>query len=1118
MLAQIMQWLQPPQFADARQTQAARQLDLILKTIITAVTITMLSLTWVMPEGAVRWLAVCLVLDVVCLFFGALARSGRIRLASILLVLTFSAIVPAFAYSAGGVRAPITYGYIVVVFVAGLLLGPRAGVITALGGSLVGLGLVLAEEANLLAPRIFLHSNVSIWAGQTLILGIMVGLQYMTVNSIRKSLHSARQELAERQTAEAALRASEAKYRRVVETANEGIIVLDRDSRLTLVNQQAASMWGYSIEELLGQKMEMLVAEEHLDDHRVQMELRASGHNAVYERCFRRKDGERLWALVSATAITNDEGRFEGAFGMLTDITARKLAEQEREALLVQVTAARNDVSQARDRLDHIMERVSDGFVAFDKDFNYTYVNTFGGELLGRTPEDLVGKNYWIEYPEARGTPFANAYVRAMQTQQPVILEDFYVHWDRWFANRIYPSTEGLTIFFTDITERKRMEEETILKNKQLTMLNHLGRALNKLASLPEIVERISTLIGLVFDTRNLYIALYDETTQTVSFPIYWMDGEQKNSLESRPFSNGLTEYIIRTRAPVLIADRVLEVLAERGIDTVGAVSRCYLGVPIMIEKRVIGVIAIQDYERVNIYGANHTELLATIAYQAAIAIENARLYEAIRQELTERKRAEQALQENEARLRALVQTANDAVITMDARQNIVDWNRSAEMIFGYSAQEAIGMTVSQIVPERFRTHQIQAVRRALASKERNVVGKTVESSGLAKGQREFPIEMSLAEWQTQTGIFFTAFIRDISERKQRELEMQAIAALSAALRTAQTRAQILEVLVDTLGKLLHCDSMSAEIIDPLTGDTVIESAYGIWTVVLGFRQSSGTGLNAILSQTRRPYLDNNIRANPRLIVPERLMSGMIAGAGVPLIAQEHLIGFLWMGRSSEITESEARLFAAAADIAANAIHRATLHEQTQKFAADLAQAYDTTLEGWAHALELRDQDTEGHTRRVTEMTLGLARKMGVPGEHLENIRRGALLHDIGKMGIPDAVLLKPGALNDVEWEIMQRHPQYAYNLLQQIEYLRPALNIPYCHHEKWDGSGYPRKLKDEQIPLEARIFAVVDVWDALTNDRIYRRAWSTEETLRHIRLQSGKHFDPRVVESFLTR
>ena len=187
-----------------------------------------------------------------------------------------------------------------------------------------------------------------------------------------------------------------------------------------------------------------------------------------------------------------------------------------------------------------------------------------------------------------------------------------------------------------------------------------------------------------------------------------------------------------------------------------------------------------------------------------------------------------------------------------------------------------------------------------------------------------------------------------------------------------------------------------------------------------------------------------------------------------------------------------------------------------EKANAELVAAYDATILGWSRAMDLRDRETEGHSQRVAEHTVQLAQAMGLSEQELIHIRRGALLHDMGKLGIPDSILHKPEKLTDEEWDIMHQHPQLAYDMLSSIEYLRPALDIPYCHHEKWDGSGYPHKLRGEHIPLAARIFAIVDVWDALTSERPYRPAWSKADAHAYIREQSGKHFEPRVVDLFL--
>ena len=192
------------------------------------------------------------------------------------------------------------------------------------------------------------------------------------------------------------------------------------------------------------------------------------------------------------------------------------------------------------------------------------------------------------------------------------------------------------------------------------------------------------------------------------------------------------------------------------------------------------------------------------------------------------------------------------------------------------------------------------------------------------------------------------------------------------------------------------------------------------------------------------------------------------------------------------------------------------LRDGEQHAVLELAAAYEATLEGWASALDMRDRATEGHSRRVTDLTVRLARKMGVSEADCVHIRRGALLHDIGKMGIPDSILRKPAPLSPDEWAIMQRHPEHARQLLAPIEYLAPAMDIPYCHHEKWDGTGYPRGLKGEEIPLAARVFAAVDVWDAIRSERPYSGAWSNEKSLAHLRSIAGTHLDPSVTAMFI--
>jgi len=356
---------------------------------------------------------------------------------------------------------------------------------------------------------------------------------------------------------------------------------------------------------------------------------------------------------------------------------------------------------------------------------------------------------------------------------------------------------------------------------------------------------------------------------------------------------------------------------------------------------------------------------------------------------------------------------------------------------------------------------------------------------------------------------------------RQRLSEIEAVHTVSTALRSAQNFSEALPIILDQLIKLLNAGSALVDLIDSSTGEIVTELAYGVWEPMTGLRTPKDVGGSGHVISTSQSYISNNLLDDGLIAHPD-LLGGVNAAACVPVISQHQPIGTLWIGRKSPILDEEVSLLEAIGEMVGNAVHRMRLHEQTETLLGDLqdanrelSKAYDTTLEGWAKALELRDKETEGHSRRVTELTLELARQMGVPGTELIHIHRGILLHDIGKMGVPDQILKKTGPLGEEEWVEMRKHPQYAYDLIHPITYLRPALDIPYCHHERWDGSGYPRGLKGKNIPLAARIFAVVDVWDALINDRPYRKAWTEEQTLGYIKEQSGILFGPQIIEKF---
>ncbi|BAJ62040.1 HD domain-containing phosphohydrolase [Anaerolinea thermophila] len=351
--------------------------------------------------------------------------------------------------------------------------------------------------------------------------------------------------------------------------------------------------------------------------------------------------------------------------------------------------------------------------------------------------------------------------------------------------------------------------------------------------------------------------------------------------------------------------------------------------------------------------------------------------------------------------------------------------------------------------------------------------------------------------------------------------QISALREIDQAISNSLDLSLTLRVALKQLREQLQVDAADVLLLDPLTQQLEYAASVGFSSdEIEQIRLRVGEGPAGRAARERQLVFIPSIQEEIQQFRWGDLLQneGFTCYYGTPLIAKGQVKGVVeaFLRRSQPLDEEAVDFFQTLAGQIAIAVDNATLFEELQRSNADLILAYDQTIEGWSRALDLRDRETEGHSQRVTELTLKIARAMGMSEEQLVHVRRGALLHDIGKMGVPDAILLKPGALNDEEWAIMRQHPTLAFQMLLPIQYLRPALDIPYCHHEKWDGTGYPRRLKGEQIPLAARIFAVVDVWDALRSDRPYRPAWSVEKTLAFIQEHAGSHFDPRVVEVFM--
>jgi PAS domain S-box-containing protein len=447
-----------------------------------------------------------------------------------------------------------------------------------------------------------------------------------------------------------------------------------------------------------------------------------------------------------------------------------------------------------------------------------------------------------------------------------------------------------------------------------------------------------------------------------------------------------------------------------------------------------------------------------------------------------ERRRAEVALAESEERYRSLVQMLPDPILVTDRGANITFMSPSAHSFFGFSTEsKVLGRNILEWIHPSCQSQALSMLQTVLA-------GGSVRGQELLLSKKDRSVfwgEVSFSCFQDAHAapIGVITVVRDISERKQAEILLKES---EERYRTLAEAANDAVYVLNRNGDYLYINSYGAVNLGKTPAEVIGKNLTDFFPPVAVDIQKNV--LHKVF-ETGLPGDNESVFSIANRIA-------WLSTALVPLGKKDGRVETV-MGISHDITELK---------LVEERLHRSNMQ---------LSQAYDNTIVALSHALDLRDKETEGHTLRVIELTMRMAQKLGMKDEELVHVRRGAYMHDMGKIGIPDSILHKPSGLSADEWEVMRQHPKLAYEMLCSIEYLLPALDIPYCHHEKWDGTGYPQGLKGEEIPLAARLFAIVDVWDALTNERPYRDAWSREKTLDYIREQSGKHFDERIVKAF---
>ncbi|MDR3578082.1 MAG: PAS domain S-box protein [Anaerolineaceae bacterium] len=514
------------------------------------------------------------------------------------------------------------------------------------------------------------------------------------------------------------------------------------------------------------------------------------------------------------------------------------------------------------------------------------------------------------------------------------------------------------------------------------------------------------------------------------------------------------------------------------------------------------------------------------IRSMAEFHAETRRVFGAI-QDITEQKIAATALKTSEEKYRRLFSSASDAVMVYPILEggrpgNFSEVNPATCERLGYSEEELSQLSFKDINPPEFAANNQALFHELLNNKQ-----LMTETTHLTKDGREIPVEVSSRLFDFNGQLTALSISRDIRERKKAESkirkqleQLSALHTIDSAITMKLDLVEGMEVILNQVIEQLGVSAADVLLYQPKQNLLIYGAGKGFKTrIIEDTHIFLGVSLAGTIAADRLPLKVSDLSQDARFARKYFLQAeGFVSYYGAPLIANGNILGVLEIFTQNHLDEDREWLnyFEILAGQAAIAIDDARMFEGLHQTNQVLSEAYEKTIDGWSRALDLRDKETEGHSERVTDLTLALARQMGISDEQLVHIRRGARLHDIGKMGIPDRILLKPGKLTPSEWEIMRQHPTYAANLLYPIEFLGPALEIPFSHHEKWDGTGYPQGLKGEEIPIAARIFAIVDIWDALTSDRPYRKAWTREKAFAYLEKQSGKHFDPLIVKEFM--
>ncbi len=715
------------------------------------------------------------------------------------------------------------------------------------------------------------------------------------------------------------------------------------------------------------------------------------------------------------------------------------------------------------------------------------------------------------------------------------------------------PAGTHFATLVRDITEREQQHRALEHHLDELQAITEVNTAILQTLELQPLLENVlAAACRVIPGAEKGSVVLRNSQSDALELVALHNYRDPRVMQAGDTIKKGYAVRAIREASPLMIEDVQSDPSLVYDGDIPEMVIRSAITAPLRVDEEVLGAISLDNSSRTSAFTEHDLHLLTAFAGQAALAIRHARLYERVRDQLERlslvqhisstlrlARDVEQMLPILLDETLSALQTDTGAILLYNNVHQVLEiavargWFKQ---FFGAQMNPDEGISGSVFTSKQARRlddiHTAPDISRAFkAQVPENWAGACIpiQNENRSLGvlwvavpapRRITPEHMSLLITIADLAGNALQRMRLHAETRKQLQRLTLLRTIDATINASMDLRLTFHVMLEQLCAQPNVGAAAVALFDPNTQAL----DYLAWYGLSGYQRkdiplwlSSSPAYPAILER-KTVTMEGTYPLPVQFSANGRATPSYPMYTAVPLIAKGQIKGVLevFYTRVMALEPEWETFLQTLGTQAAIAVDNATLLENLQSANQELRTAYERTLQGWARALELRDMETQEHTRRVTEMTVRLASALGVTGEQLEHIRRGALLHDIGKLGVPDSILHKPGPLTDEEWAEMHKHPVYAYRWLRDIDYLRPAIDIPYCHHEKWDGSGYPQGLRGEEIPLAARIFAVVDVWDALSSNRPYRQAWPPEKVQAYIIEQRGIHFDPHVVDVFL--